>query len=49
MIVDGVDATIEIRGPEVTRAVSLVAANPAVRAELRPPAAGVGRRARAAA
>ncbi|HEY5886882.1 MAG TPA: (d)CMP kinase, partial [Acidimicrobiales bacterium] len=31
----GVDATIEIRGPEVTRAVSLVAANPAVRAELR--------------
>ncbi len=33
--VDGVDATIEIRGPEVTRAVSLVAANPAVRAELR--------------
>lgn len=32
--VDGVDATIEIRGPEVTRAVSLVAANPAVRAEL---------------
>ncbi|MEL7207239.1 MAG: (d)CMP kinase, partial [Actinomycetota bacterium] len=33
--VDGVDATIEIRGPEVTRAVSIVAANPAVRAELR--------------
>ena len=33
--VDGVDATIEIRGPDVTRAVSLVAANPAVRAELR--------------
>jgi CMP/dCMP kinase len=33
--VDGVDATIEIRGPEVTRAVSLVAANPAVREELR--------------
>ena len=33
--VDGVDATIEIRGPEVTRAVSLVAANPAVRKELR--------------
>ncbi len=32
--VDGVDATIEIRGPEVTRAVSIVAANPAVRAEL---------------
>lgn len=35
VMVDGVDATIEIRGPEVTRAVSLVAANPAVRAELR--------------
>lgn len=33
--VDGVDATIEIRGPEVTRAVSMVAANPEVRAELR--------------
>ena len=33
--VDGVDATIEIRGPEVTRAVSVVAANPAVRDELR--------------
>jgi cytidylate kinase len=33
--VDGVDATIEIRGPEVTRAVSAVAANPEVRAELR--------------
>ena len=32
--VDGVDATIEIRGPEVTRAVSLVAANPAVRDEM---------------
>ncbi len=32
--VDDVDATIEIRGPEVTRAVSIVAANPAVRAEL---------------
>jgi len=32
--VDGVDATIEIRGPEVTRAVSTVAANPAVRKEL---------------
>jgi len=32
--VDGADATIEIRGPEVTRAVSIVAANPAVRAEL---------------
>lgn len=33
-IVDGVDASIEIRGPEVTRAVSVVAANPAVRKEL---------------
>jgi cytidylate kinase len=32
--VDGVDATIEIRGPEVSRAVSLVAANPGVRAEM---------------
>lgn len=32
--VDGVDASIEIRGPEVTRAVSLVAANPAVRHDL---------------
>jgi cytidylate kinase len=32
--VDGVDATIEIRGPEVSRAVSLVAANPDVRTEL---------------
>jgi cytidylate kinase len=32
--VDGVDATIEIRGPEVSRAVSVVAANPEVRAEL---------------
>lgn len=32
--VDGVDATIEIRGSEVTRAVSAVAANPVVRAEL---------------
>jgi cytidylate kinase len=35
VLVDGVDATVEIRGPEVTRAVSSVAANPAVRAELR--------------
>lgn len=33
--VDGVDATAAIRGPEVTAAVSLVAANPAVREELR--------------
>lgn len=32
--VDGADATIEIRGPEVTRAVSAVAANPAVRAAM---------------
>lgn len=35
VVVDGVDATIEIRGPEVTRAVSIVAANPAVRDEMR--------------
>lgn len=34
IVVDGVDATIEIRGPEVTRAVSLVAANPVVREEM---------------
>jgi cytidylate kinase len=34
VVVDGVDATIEIRGPEVTRAVSAVAANPEVRTEL---------------
>jgi cytidylate kinase len=33
--VDGVDATIEIRGPEVSRAVSTVAANSSVRADLR--------------
>jgi len=33
--VDGVDASIEIRGPEVTRAASVVAANPDVRAEMR--------------
>jgi CMP/dCMP kinase len=32
--VDGVDATVEIRGPEVTRAVSTVAANPEVRREM---------------
>jgi cytidylate kinase len=32
--VNGVDATVEIRGPEVTRSVSLVAANPHVRVEL---------------
>ena len=35
VIVDGVDASVEIRGPEVTRAVSIVAANPGVREELR--------------
>lgn len=35
VVVDGADATIEIRGPEVSRAVSLVAANPEVREELR--------------
>ena len=34
VMVDGVDATIEIRSPEVTRAVSAVAANPEVRREL---------------
>lgn len=34
VLVDGVDATVEIRGPEVSRAVSVVAANPAVRKEL---------------
>jgi cytidylate kinase len=34
VLVDGVDATIEIRGPEVTRAVSAVAANAEVRREL---------------
>lgn len=33
--VDGVDATVEIRGAEVSRAVSLVAANPEVRDEMR--------------
>ena len=32
--VDGVDATDAIRGPEVTTAVSTVAANPGVRAEM---------------
>ena len=32
--VDGQDATIEIRGPAVTRAVTAVAANPDVRAEM---------------
>jgi cytidylate kinase len=34
VVVNGTDATIEIRGPEVTRAVSAVAANPAVRQEM---------------
>ena len=34
VMVDGVDATIEIRGREVTSAVSAVAANSAVRAEM---------------
>lgn len=34
VLVDGKDATSAIRGPEVTRAVTAVAANPAVRAEL---------------
>jgi cytidylate kinase len=32
--VDGVDATVEIRGPEVSRNVSAVAATPAVREEM---------------
>ncbi len=32
--VDGVDATTQIRGPEVSRSVSVVAANQAVRSEL---------------
>ena len=32
--VDGYDASIEIRGPEVTKAVSVVAANPLVRREM---------------
>jgi cytidylate kinase len=34
VVVDGVDATNEIRGPEVSRAVSIVAANPDVRSEM---------------
>lgn len=34
VLVDGTDASVEIRGPEVTRAVSAVAANPAVRDEM---------------
>ncbi len=35
VMVDDVDASVEIRGPEVSRAVSTVAANPAVREEMR--------------
>jgi cytidylate kinase len=35
VVVDGVDATVEIRGPEVTRSVSIIAANAAVREEMR--------------
>ena len=35
VVVDGVDASVEIRGPEVSRAVSVVAANPDVREEMR--------------
>ncbi len=46
VLVDGVDATAAIRSREVTEAVSAVAANSAVRAELRRTPAGVGRRAR---
>ncbi len=34
VLVDGVDATVEIRGPSVDRAVSVVAANPEVRVEM---------------
>lgn len=34
VMVNGTDATVEIRGPEVTRAVSVVAANPEVRREM---------------
>ena len=34
VLVDGVDATVEIRGQSVERAVSVVASNPAVRAEM---------------
>ena len=34
VMVNGTDATVEIRSPEVTRAVSSVAANPAVRKEM---------------
>ncbi len=35
VFVGGVDATVEIRGPEVTRAVSMVASYPGVREEMR--------------
>ena len=42
VLVDGVDAGIEIRGPEVTRAVSVVAANPDVRTEMRRRQRGMG-------
>ena len=34
VVVNGIDATLQIRGPEVTRAVSAVAANPLVRREM---------------
>lgn len=34
VVVNGVDATLQIRGPEVTRAVSAIATNPLVRREL---------------
>jgi cytidylate kinase len=34
VLIDGADATVEIRGPEVSRAVSVVAANPSVRTEM---------------
>ena len=34
VMVNGVDASVEIRGSEVTRAVGIVAANPAVRVEM---------------
>lgn len=34
VVVNGVDATLQIRGPEVTRAVSAIATNPQVRREL---------------
>ena len=41
--VDGVDATIEIRGPEVTRAVSLGGRQPRGARRAAQPPAGVGR------